>query len=96
MNTYKVTSASKNGRVKTSICKSEKSLFDLLKEVDPTLNKVFNERHNVGKAKYVINYHDGLKKHPDGSPFFDIAIFKNKKKLKEFKDDLISKGYVEK
>ena len=59
------------------------------------MNKLFNERHNVGRAKYVVNYHDGVKTHPDGSKFFDIAIFKNKKKLKAFKDELINKGYVE-
>ena len=37
--------------------------------------------YNVGKAKYVLSWHDGTKKHKDGSPFYDIEIFKNKKKM---------------
>ena len=37
------------------------------------------EQRNIGKAKYVISYHDGVKKHNDGSDFYDIRIFSNKK-----------------
>ena len=43
--------------------------------------KRFYIQNDIGKAKYVVNYHDGNKKHFDGSDFFDIIIFKNKKKL---------------
>lgn len=50
---------------------------------------------NIGKAKYVVNFHDGIKTHPDGSQFFDIAIFKNKMKLADFIKELVSKGYKE-
>lgn len=57
--------------------------------------KRFHQQDNIGKAKYTISYHDGVKKHKDGSDFFDIEIFKNKKKLKKFRDDLIKDGYVE-
>ena len=32
----------------------------------------------IGRAKYSISYHDGIKKHNDGSDFWDIKIFKNK------------------
>ena len=39
---------------------------------------------NVGKAKYVVSYWDGQKKHKDGSPAEDIAIFKNKKEMQAF------------
>ena len=42
-----------------------------------------NISHNIGHAKYVVNYYDG-KKHKDGSKFFDIAIFSNKKKMNKF------------
>ncbi len=42
-----------------------------------------NEIQNVGHAKYVVNYYTG-KKHPDGSKFYDIAIFKNKRKKNAF------------
>lgn len=55
--------------------------------------KTFNVIHNVGHAKYVVNFHNGIKKHNDGSDFFDIAIFSNKKKLKTFTDNLKSLGY---
>jgi hypothetical protein len=47
----------------------------------------------VGKAKYVVNFHDGEKKHKDGSEFYDIRIFKNIKDLKEFTNDLGIQGY---
>lgn len=55
--------------------------------------KMFNEQQNIGKVKHVVNYHDGEEIHKDGSPFFDIAIFKNKRKKDEFVKELLSKGY---
>jgi len=55
--------------------------------------KVYNVMHNVGKAKYVVNFYDGVKTHSDGSRFFDIQIFKNLKGLKEFTKKLDSEGY---
>ena len=39
---------------------------------------------NIGKCKYVVNYSDGTKRHKDGSEFFDIAIFRNKKNMQKF------------
>ena len=57
--------------------------------------KRFNTMTNIGRAKYVVNYHDGLKKHNDGSDFFDIAIFKNKNKLNTFINELYRDGYIE-
>ena len=39
--------------------------------------------NNVGKVKYLVSYYNG-KKHPDGSKFFDIACFSNKKKRDKF------------
>jgi hypothetical protein len=58
--------------------------------------KEFNLHQNIGKAKYVINYHDGVSKHKDGSKFFDIALFSNLKKFNIFKADLLMKGYTHK
>jgi len=55
--------------------------------------KTFYRLDNIGKAKYTVNYHDGVKKHRDGSPFFDIAIFRNKKRMQDFINKLISEGY---
>jgi len=40
---------------------------------------IYNETRNVGKAKYVISFHDGIKKHDDGSDFYDVRIFSKKK-----------------
>jgi hypothetical protein len=57
------------------------------------VEKTYNEQSNVGKSKYVVNHYDGEKKHKDGSPFFDIAIFKNIKDKNNFIAELKSKGY---
>jgi hypothetical protein len=51
--------------------------------------------YNVGSTKYLLNYHDGVKTHKDGSPFYDIELFKNKKKMELFIETLASQGYVE-
>jgi len=45
------------------------------------------EMSNVGVSKYVVNYYTG-KKHNDGSDFYDIAIFKNRKKKDIFITEL--------
>jgi hypothetical protein len=55
--------------------------------------KTYNVMHNVGKSKYVVNFHNGEKTYSDGSPFFDIEIFKNLKGLKAFTKKLESEGY---
>lgn len=57
--------------------------------------KRFNIMHNVGRCKYLVNFHDGIKTHTDGSPFFDLATFKNKINLKKFVIGLVKSGYVE-
>jgi hypothetical protein len=56
--------------------------------------KRYNITRNVGKAKYVVNFHDGKNKYKDGSDFFDIKIFKNKTNLEKFEKKLKSKGFV--
>jgi hypothetical protein len=55
----------------------------------------FYTQTNVGTAKYLVNHHDGIKKHDDGSEFFDVTIFKNKKKFDQFVATLKSNGYKE-
>lgn len=57
--------------------------------------KTYNIRYNVGRAKYLVNYHDGVKQHKDGSAFFDVAIFMNKQALGSFLLELTNKGYRE-
>ncbi len=61
---------------------------------NPGSVKTFNETQNVGKAKYVVNYHDGVKVHHDGSPFFDIAIFSSLAKKDQFVRKLKSLGFT--
>ena len=59
--------------------------------------KQFYEMMNIGRAKYVVRYHDGVKKHNDGSPFleslFDIEIFSNKRKKERRVKELRQQGY---
>jgi hypothetical protein len=57
--------------------------------------KTFNLQYRIGKAKYVVIFHNGVKKHNDGSDFFDLMIFHNWKKLTDFLKVLKSEGYVE-
>jgi len=55
--------------------------------------KNYNIKYNVGKAKYLVSFHDGIKKHNDGSDFYDVKIFKNKIKLNQFIKELTSLNY---
>jgi len=55
--------------------------------------KNFNIRYNVGTVKYLVSYHDGIKKHGDGSKFYDIATFRNIKKMNRFISNLKNDGY---
>lgn len=44
---------------------------------------IIREQFNIGKAKYVVNYYTG-KKHADGSDFYDVKIFHNKRRKAAF------------
>mgnify|MGYP006366771431 FL=1 len=57
--------------------------------------KKYNTQRNVGKARYVINYHDGVKKHSDVSEFYDIQITGNKVCFNAFIQYLQNIGYTE-
>jgi hypothetical protein len=39
----------------------------------------FKINPQIGRAKYSISFHDGIKTHKDKSEFWDIEIFKTKK-----------------
>lgn len=56
--------------------------------------KLYKERNNIGSAKYVVSFHDGIKLHTDGSKFYDIRIFKNKIKKNTFIKELVKDGYT--
>jgi len=57
--------------------------------------KTYYQTDNIGTAKYTISKHNGKDFHKDGSPFFDIAIFKNKPSLASYVAGLVKRGYVE-
>lgn len=57
--------------------------------------KQFYTRDNIGKAKYTINFHDGKDTHKDGSPFFGILIFRNKKKYNQKISQMKKEGYLQ-
>ena len=57
--------------------------------------KKYNTMRNVGKCRYVVNYHDGIKKYKDGSDFFDLAIQTNKINHNNFIKRLVAKGFKE-
>ena len=76
--------------------KGAKQELKYLKSMRESANegkKRFKRQDGIGKAKYTISYHDGKKKHKDGSDFFDIKIFKNKKDLSDFVGTLAKQGY---
>ena len=55
--------------------------------------KNFHLQDGIGRAKYTISYHNGEKTHKDGSPFYDIEVFRNKKMRDSFIRKLESRGY---
>ena len=74
---------------------TSKKKFWLFSDGGGVGQKKYNTQYNVGKAKYVVNYYDGIKNHKDGSNFYDIAIFKNKKDFEAFLTKLSKDGYRE-
>ncbi|HUS48826.1 MAG TPA: hypothetical protein VMZ91_01565 [Candidatus Paceibacterota bacterium] len=62
------------------------------KQIANEMNKKYNVGYNIGKVKYVVSFYSG-KKYKDNSDFYDIKTFSNKKKLKKFENELVSKGY---
>lgn len=58
------------------------------------MEKQFIINPQIGRAKYSISYNNGIKKHNDGSDFWDIEIFKNKvdfnKAIKKYTNESIT------
>ena len=55
--------------------------------------KTYNIRHNVGRAEFLVSFHDGEKKHEDGSKFDDVRLFKSIKALNDFIKTLQEQDY---
>jgi hypothetical protein len=66
-------------------------LKDLIKEG----KKAFKINPPIGRSKYSISAHDGITKHKDGSPFWNILIFKNKADLERRANYFRSEKYSE-
>ena len=66
-----------------------------MKQPDSLQTKTYYVMHNIGHARYCLNFHDGEKTHKDGSPFFDLNIFSNKKNLARKVKELQRAGYTE-
>jgi len=49
---------------------------------------------DMGLRRYVVQFNAG-KYHPDGSPFYDMAIFKSKKAREVYITNLKAQGYKE-
>ena len=60
------------------------------------ITKTYYTQNNIGKVKYTISYHDGLLNYNDGSPFYGIYCFSNKREYRKRLKELIADGYVEK
>ena len=87
-----------NHELKVWLERAIKALYTGATEVAPKRlgKKKFNVTSNAGKAKYIVNYHDGEKIYSDGSDFYDMKIFNNRKRLAKFVDDLRQNGYSDK
>jgi hypothetical protein len=59
------------------------------------LKKVYRINPQIGATKHSVSFHNGEKTHKDGSPFFDLKTFKNKRLLTTFIKGLKPQGYTE-
>ena len=41
--------------------------------------KTYRINPTIGKCRHSVSYYDGTKTHKDGSPFWDLVIFKTKR-----------------
>ena len=58
--------------------------------------KIYQNNYQIGKTRHSVSFHDGIKVHKDGSPFFDLQIFSKKKAKESFIRSLENIGYISK
>jgi hypothetical protein len=58
--------------------------------------KTYQDNSQIGKTRHSVSFHNGIKVHKDGSPFFDLQIFSKRKEKENFIRDLESNGYISK
>lgn len=69
-------------------------MVDSFGEGGSTGQKIFSIKPtSIGKAKYVIDYHDGHSTHKDGSKFIGIDTYSSKEKLQKGIKRFLSEGY---
>ena len=87
-----------SGKIKVCGCKHCTKYAKTLKEFgefdDASKQCLYYEQYGISKSKYSVSHHDGIKKHKDGSKFYDIALFKSKAKKDSFVKTLITAGYI--
>ena len=95
-------SATKNSEQKSKFQNTLKnalqSLSNIRKAQTESVNegkKAFKINPPIGSSKYSISAYDGIGKHKDGSPFWDILIFKNKADLERRANYFRSEKYIE-
>jgi hypothetical protein len=56
--------------------------------------KIYRDNSQIGKTRHSVSFHNGSIFHNDGSPFFDLQIFKRKKDKISFIKSLVNDGYI--
>ena len=56
--------------------------------------KMYSVQSNIGEARHVVNFYDGIKKHSDGSNFWDVRIFSNMRARDKFIAQLKAQGFT--
>lgn len=75
------------------ICHTAKEKRKFINHKTLKTMKKFSIQYNIGRAKYCLSYTDGIQTHRDGSEFWGIAIFSNKKKLNDRIKEMEKQGY---
>jgi hypothetical protein len=63
--------------------------------LEEPVTRNFYERFGIGATKYSVHTHDGVSTHQDGSPFYGMALFRNRRKKDQYVRELKRQGYVE-
>lgn len=56
---------------------------------------MYRDDPQIGEARHSVSFHDGIKVNCDGSPSFDLRIFKRKKDKATFIRGLEAAGYID-
>lgn len=85
---------SKNASIAANEVNDVKAVFESA-QAPIVGRKSFIVNPQIGRAKYSISYYDGVSTHKDGSPFYGLKIFHNKRELEQAIERLKADGYIE-